>query len=655
MSDVTTSTDIKSDSEPWSILENLILAQAIYKCGDTNWVAIAHIPSVVKLAGQLYNQRILEIKALIRKDEERFRSLVAELDDIRQGKWDSQLEEELKKNPPPPEPEQESEANTSDLPATSVENSQQSVREGESLQNDTTAPSSLSSPSSSVLSEKLEETTQSMHEDVPTMEQPIVAAASNIEVPSENQTEDVRKDVEMEDVGESESTVQTPKVLTPTAITSGDVPVAVVVSHEAEDIEMEDITSTESLSVMPEISTSTSTPVEDTKPHSTQDLGSNLKISEVNTRSIASSPTSASDLSPPGAMEEEEDEEDESETSKKETEAVSPAADEEAKDSGASGKDSQAREYMPIKEEMDMEVERSKEKETDIDVDRELEPESKNTPSNFSEGGDDSKVDEDVTIKLEDVMNDTEHEFDTEKDGHDEGATSIDEGGEEGETVSTPKSPMKPRKIKTSIPAKRKRRSGRGGADIEEGYNTTDSEATESVSNMSDHRSQMDDKKWKKILMMIWADIANHRYGAVFMQPIKEQDAPGYYYMIKRPMDLKSIKERIRDGQITNADEFHRDVLLMFMNALMYNGEDTEVYQMALAMMTEVEQIIKNFKSSQSFGPTSTSGGAGSGSASVSTTPTTRTAGSDILSGVASGSSSSRRRKSSGMETTPAE
>lgn len=35
------SIEIKSDSEPWSILENLVLAQAIYKCGDTNWVAIA--------------------------------------------------------------------------------------------------------------------------------------------------------------------------------------------------------------------------------------------------------------------------------------------------------------------------------------------------------------------------------------------------------------------------------------------------------------------------------------------------------------------------------------------------------------------------------------------------------------------------------------
>lgn len=46
-----TSTEIKSDNEPWSILENLILAQAIYKCGDTNWVAIAR---TIKLHPQIH-------------------------------------------------------------------------------------------------------------------------------------------------------------------------------------------------------------------------------------------------------------------------------------------------------------------------------------------------------------------------------------------------------------------------------------------------------------------------------------------------------------------------------------------------------------------------------------------------------------------------
>ena len=43
-----------------------------------------------------------------------------------------------------------------------------------------------------------------------------------------------------------------------------------------------------------------------------------------------------------------------------------------------------------------------------------------------------------------------------------------------------------------------------------------------------------------------------------------QSDAPDYYDIIKRPMDLKTIRARIRDGNITSIDEFERDVLLMF-------------------------------------------------------------------------------------------
>jgi len=84
----------------------------------------------------------------------------------------------------------------------------------------------------------------------------------------------------------------------------------------------------------------------------------------------------------------------------------------------------------------------------------------------------------------------------------------------------------------------------------------------------------------------------------------------------------------------------------MFMNALMYNSEDTEVYHMAMAMMTEVEQTIKNFKSSQAFAPLTTGGSAGSGNTSSSTTPTTRTSGSELS------SLSARKKKSSSLEMT---
>jgi hypothetical protein len=55
-------------------------------------------------------------------------------------------------------------------------------------------------------------------------------------------------------------------------------------------------------------------------------------------------------------------------------------------------------------------------------------------------------------------------------------------------------------------------------------------------------------KSWLKNINLLWSEISNHKNGAMFMNPIKENIAPRYYEIVKRPMDLKQIKQRIRDG-----------------------------------------------------------------------------------------------------------
>ncbi|CAO3645670.1 unnamed protein product [Cunninghamella echinulata] len=55
-------------------------------------------------------------------------------------------------------------------------------------------------------------------------------------------------------------------------------------------------------------------------------------------------------------------------------------------------------------------------------------------------------------------------------------------------------------------------------------------------------------KSWQKNVNLLWREIANHKNGAMFMNPIKEAQAPLYYDVVKYPMDLKTIKNRIRDG-----------------------------------------------------------------------------------------------------------
>lgn len=49
------------------------------------------MPVVVRIARELYNLRLEELKKAISEDEEKFLFLVSEIDEIRAGKWDNQL------------------------------------------------------------------------------------------------------------------------------------------------------------------------------------------------------------------------------------------------------------------------------------------------------------------------------------------------------------------------------------------------------------------------------------------------------------------------------------------------------------------------------------------------------------------------------------
>lgn len=72
--------------------------------------------------------------------------------------------------------------------------------------------------------------------------------------------------------------------------------------------------------------------------------------------------------------------------------------------------------------------------------------------------------------------------------------------------------------------------------------------ATPTNERSSRRRDDQRNKSWLKNINLLWREIANHKNGAMFMNPIKENIAPHYYEIVKRPMDLKAIKNRIRDG-----------------------------------------------------------------------------------------------------------
>ncbi|WFD28180.1 hypothetical protein MNAN1_003186 [Malassezia nana] len=119
-----------------------------------------------------------------------------------------------------------------------------------------------------------------------------------------------------------------------------------------------------------------------------------------------------------------------------------------------------------------------------------------------------------------------------------------------------------------------------------------EAEGEESVSDTDRDKSR---RRTAQLLLMLYNQVSNHTHANLFHQAIKEVDAPDYYTLIKQPMDLKLIKQRIKDGQIASPLDLRWALSLMFANSLMYNQPGTEVHRMANEMRMSTDEILDEF------------------------------------------------------------
>jgi hypothetical protein len=76
----------------------------------------------------------------------------------------------------------------------------------------------------------------------------------------------------------------------------------------------------------------------------------------------------------------------------------------------------------------------------------------------------------------------------------------------------------------------------------------------------------------------------------IFVTLPPKEELPEYYDIIRSPIDLRSIKEKIDEGGYRRWDNFERDMLLVFENARTYNMEGSEVHEDATAL----EQVFRS-------------------------------------------------------------
>ncbi|CAF1932643.1 unnamed protein product [Rotaria magnacalcarata] len=98
-----------------------------------------------------------------------------------------------------------------------------------------------------------------------------------------------------------------------------------------------------------------------------------------------------------------------------------------------------------------------------------------------------------------------------------------------------------------------------------------------------------------KFCLHIVKDLLNKRNMAFvwpFAKPVdvKNLNLSDYYLIIKKPMDLGTVKRKLENREYANADEFATDVRLIFSNCYLYNGPQTDV----VAMCKKVEQMFED-------------------------------------------------------------
>ena len=70
---------------------------------------------------------------------------------------------------------------------------------------------------------------------------------------------------------------------------------------------------------------------------------------------------------------------------------------------------------------------------------------------------------------------------------------------------------------------------------------------------------------------------------------------PDYPSIIKRPMDLGTIKKKLLSYSYKNCKEFVDDVELVFTNCIVYNGESSDFGILALNMKNQFRKLCQEF------------------------------------------------------------
>uniref|UniRef100_A0A8C3MS65 Uncharacterized protein n=1 Tax=Geospiza parvula TaxID=87175 RepID=A0A8C3MS65_GEOPR len=105
-------------------------------------------------------------------------------------------------------------------------------------------------------------------------------------------------------------------------------------------------------------------------------------------------------------------------------------------------------------------------------------------------------------------------------------------------------------------------------------------------------------RKMRKIVDAVikYKDSSGRQLSEVFIQLPSRKELPEYYELIRKPVDFKKIKERIRNHKYRSLNDLEKDVMLLCQNAQTFNLEGSLIYEDSIVLQsvfTSVRQKVE--------------------------------------------------------------
>jgi histone acetyltransferase len=97
-------------------------------------------------------------------------------------------------------------------------------------------------------------------------------------------------------------------------------------------------------------------------------------------------------------------------------------------------------------------------------------------------------------------------------------------------------------------------------------------------------------------LLTVHHNLVSFHHSWPFREPVDRVQVQDYYDVVKEPMDLKTVGEKLQSGKYEVKEAFMHDIMLIIDNCRTYNNEDTVYYECATKMERYLEAQIRKLR-----------------------------------------------------------